>query len=513
LSVDSCLFSPFATCTMSLCRLVLLFGALQCVSGMRIKKAAAAPKTKYIAGVPVYNYGSPVGIKALKAERDWILMLKSDVSKEQLERFCEPSVTTCTPEGNAGVVPFVLLRGTEDDLKQSLEAQSDVISFVEPEFDMHIIPDVPEEADASHTNSVYAATWGLDKVGVSRRTTNGEGVHVYVLDTGVRTTHSQFDGRAIPTLEVTSSTPQECHGSTSCARDVHGHGTHCAGTVGGSTYGVAPKATIHGVKVLSDSGTGSGSWTVAAIDWVVSKGSRPAVVSMSLGAKGNSYSDRVAIDAATRAGVTVVVAAGNENSDACGFSPAYVSSAITVGSTDSRDRRSSFSNYGRCVQIYAPGSSITSASHRSDTQSATMSGTSMACPHVSGAAALLLESKRGMSSTQVLSSMISNARSGAISGLTSSDPNKLLYVGGGGAGPVPGTPTPAPTPAPSTPTCPSVCVSRYPDSVGDCECPMNTWCSTTASFTKDCPYSGGIGGQTGRFFLHTCTTCNCYQSR
>jgi len=395
---------------------------------MRMRKDSGAPKTKHIAGVPVYNYGAK-GVAALKKERDWILMLKPDVSDEQLQSFCEPSSTTCTPEGHAGVVPFVVMHGTEDDLKQSLEAHSDVVSFVEPEFDMHIIPDVPEEADPSSPR-VYAASWGLDKVGVSQSTTKGRGVHVYVLDTGVHTTHSDFAGRAIPTLEVTSSRPQECHGSTSCARDVHGHGTHCAGTVGGSSYGVAPQSTIHGVKVLSDSGSGSGSWSVAAIDWVVSKGSRPAVISMSLGARGNSYSDKVAIDAATKAGVTVVVAAGNSNDDACGYSPAYVSTAITVGSTDSLDRRSSFSNYGRCVQMYAPGSSITSASHRSNTGSATMSGTSMACPHVSGAAALLLESNSGMSSTQVLSSMTSTARSGVISGLTASDPNKLLYVGG-----------------------------------------------------------------------------------
>jgi len=299
---------------------------------------------------------------------------------------------------------------------------------------MKVIPEMPVKTSAS----VSAASWGLDRIGVSQSTTGGQGVHVYVLDTGVRTTHSDFGGRAIPTLEVTSSWPQECEGSTSCARDVHGHGTHCAGTVGGTTYGVAPKSTIHGVKVLSDDGFGEGSWTIGAIDWVMSSGERPAVISMSLGAPGVSQADKVAIDRATSSGITVVVAAGNENANACSFSPAFVPSAITVGSTTSGDSRSWFSNYGRCVDIYAPGSDIISAGHQSNQQSATMSGTSMACPHVSGAAALLLESNPDWKSSQVLSSMLTSAVSGAISDLTSSDPDKLLFVGEGSA------PTPAP---------------------------------------------------------------------
>merc|ERR1719323_2826216 len=168
---------------------------------------------------------------------------------------------------------------------------------------------------------------------------------------------------------------------------------------------------------------------------------------MSLGGPGQSRAYQIAIDKAAEASVTVVVAAGNENSDACGYSPAFVSSAITVGSTTNADRRSSFSNYGRCVQIYAPGSDILSAGHMHDSDSATMSGTSMACPHVSGAAALLLESNPRWSVAQVKDALTRDAKANTISDLTSACPNLLLYVGDGTSNPAP-TPSPPPTPTP-----------------------------------------------------------------
>merc|ERR1711937_606060 len=175
-----------------------------------------------------------------------------------------------------------------------------------------------------------------------------------------------------------------------CARDAQGHGTHCAGTIGGAQYGVAKGATIHAVKVLSDSGSGSFSWFVEALDWVVTKGQRPAVFSASLGGSRNIGFVETAIDRATAAGVVVVVAAGNDNMDACSFSPAHVGSAITVGATRSDDNRAWYSNHGSCLDIFAPGSSITSAGVSSDSASATMSGTSMACPHVAGAVVVVV---------------------------------------------------------------------------------------------------------------------------
>merc|ERR1719343_272677 len=164
---------------------------------------------------------------------------------------------------------------------------------------------------------------------------------------------------------------------------------------------------------------------------------------MSLGGPGTQQAMKESVDTAVNAGVVVVVAGGNSNSDACGFSPAFIPSAITVGSTTNKDTRSSFSNYGKCTNIWAPGSNVVSASHRSDSGSVSLSGTSMACPHVSGAAALVLDAEPSKSSAKVLSELLSTAAIGYITGLKSGDTNALLYVGEGGASPAPPTEPPA----------------------------------------------------------------------
>merc|ERR1712151_169081 len=277
----------------------------------------------------------------------------------------------------------------------------------------------------------------------------GEGVHVYILDTGIRTTHSDFGGRAIPTLDMCGRgscfTKRVCNPrDRSCAEDRHGHGTHCAGTVGGEIYGVAKKVTLHAAKVLSNDGFGSTSAITGAIDWVVRDGPKPAVISMSLGGPGRDQGYRSAIDSATRAGVTVVVASGNDNADACRFSPAFVPSAITVGATDSRDSRAGFSNYGTCVDIMAPGVRIKSAGRRDDFSSATMSGTSMACPHVAGVVALLTAEDRNKSPEEILNQMLAMASNDKLSGLRG-EPNKLLFNGEGHSSP--GEPNPTPSPS------------------------------------------------------------------
>merc|ERR1719410_276036 len=214
---------------------------------------------------------------------------------------------------------------------------------------------------------------------------------------------------------------------------------------------------------------------------------------------------RVAVDTAVNAGVTVVVAGGNNNFDSCRFSPAFVPSAITVGSTTSRDRRSSFSNYGSCTNIWAPGSDVKSASHRSDTGSATFSGTSMACPHVSGGAALVLDADPSKKSSAVLAELLDNAVLNAITDLRSGDTNALLYVGEGGPPP---TPEPVPTPAPP----PSVCdeaTSTGPDSDGDCRCNSGLTCYEAGSQGCTYSYTARYGWTSTRWFLPSCTTCKC----
>jgi len=284
--------------------------------------------------------------------------------------------------------------------------------------------------------------WGLDRIDQRDGPANngfeadaslkdGEGVHVYVFDTGIRATHTDFGGRAIPALESFRKRAVECAPTDSnCADDKHGHGTHCAGTVAGKKYGVAKKAKVYAVKVLSDGGRGSTAGIAKAYDWVIRKANRPAVVSMSLGSHGRSRAHRDGVNKVTESGIIVVVAAGNENTDACEKSPAHVHTALTVGATTIRDHRAAFSNWGPCVDIFAPGKGILSAGHRSDTGAAKFSGTSMACPHVSGAAALILARSPNKTPQQITAELQQSATQGKVQDSKVNSPhNLLLFVG------------------------------------------------------------------------------------
>jgi len=434
-------------CARKLTGMTLLAGAM----GARMKQRGqrAVQNAVFIAGVPVLNYDMAYDGHANLAEmseqemaareQDWVLVMNPTTSEKDIERLCDGY---CIKEGHPdkGGMAYLEVRATEGQLAQLITAAKGAVQFVEPDGEVQMIPEI--EGD------VEAASWGLDRIAAPARAGGGDGVHVYVLDTGVRASHNDFGGRVVPTLDLTKGGLLECNGDANCAGDKQGHGTHCAGTASGASYGVAPRSTVHSVKVLSDQGSGSWSWSYDSLDWLATKGERPAVASMSLGGQGTQNAMKAAVDTAVNAGVTVVVAGGNSNSDACRFSPAFVPSAVTVGSTDSRDRRSSFSNYGSCTNIWAPGSSIVSASHTSDTGSKSLSGTSMACPHVSGAAALILEKNPEYKSAQILENMLKNAATNYITDLKVGDANKLLNVDAAGA------PPPGNVPPPPAGSCP-----------------------------------------------------------
>jgi aqualysin 1 len=274
-------------------------------------------------------------------------------------------------------------------------------------------------------------SWGLDRIDQRNLPLDNSytypntasNVNTYILDTGVRLSHNDFGGRAFTGYDAI--TPG---GS---ANDCNGHGTHVAGTVAGTAYGVAKQASIYSVRVLDCNGSGTLAGVVAGVDWVTANHVKPAVANMSLGASGTHSSLNSAVANSISSGVSYAIAAGNSNADACNFSPAQVSTAITVGATTSTDARASYSNFGTCVNIFAPGSSITSAWHTSNTASNTISGTSMAAPHVAGAAALILSDNPSWSPSQVMNQMISDATTGVVSNPGSGSPNRLLFVGEG----------------------------------------------------------------------------------
>lgn len=270
------------------------------------------------------------------------------------------------------------------------------------------------------------AVWGLDRVDQRslpldnryRYNRSGQGTHIYIIDTGLRTSHSDFRGR----IGNGYTAIRDNRGVNDC----NGHGTHVAGIAGGSTYGAAKGASIHPVRVLDCQGRGAGSDVIAGIDWVTANHQRPAVANMSLGGGPSPALDRAVRDS-VRAGVFYAVAAGNVNTDACGSSPARVDEVLTIGATDRGDRRASFSNTGRCLDLFAPGQEILSTWHTGDRASRQLSGTSMASPHVAGVAALYRAANPGANPAAVNNALLRGATENRLEDVGSGSPNRLLY--------------------------------------------------------------------------------------
>ncbi|MEF0648457.1 S8 family peptidase, partial [Acinetobacter nosocomialis] len=267
--------------------------------------------------------------------------------------------------------------------------------------------------------------WGLDRIDQKALPLNstysysqtGTGTTAYIVDTGILSTHQEFSGRVLNGYTAIS----DGNGTTDC----NGHGTHVAGTVGGTTYGVAKNVKLVPVRILGCDGSGASSNVIAGLDWILKNGSKPAVVNMSLGGAASSSLDS-AVENLYNNGYVMVVAAGNSNTDACTSSPARTSNAITVAATDNTDTRASYSNYGSCVDIFAPGSQINSSWIGSNTATKVLNGTSMATPHVAGVVAELFQSTPTATPQTITSNLLNQATSDVVKN-PSGSPNRLLY--------------------------------------------------------------------------------------
>jgi len=287
---------------------------------------------------------------------------------------------------------------------------------------------VEEDSEIELQSTESNAPWGLSRVDQRNwvypldsnyeYNATGQGVNVYVLDTRIQTLHPDFEGRAIAAFDAfNDSTPVE---------DCNLHGTHVAGTIASHTYGVAKNAMVYSVAVIPCTGTGTSSSVLSGLNWVAGHAVRPAVMNMSF-VSAPSSSIESAVQSLINAGVTSVSAAGNQNDDACNYSPGRLSDVINVGSTDNRDYRSDISNYGRCVDIFAPGVDILSTSNKISDYWGALSGTSTASPHVAGVAALYLETNPSSSPRQVRDAIVANGTNGILSQIGTGSPNVFLY--------------------------------------------------------------------------------------
>jgi serine protease len=372
-----------------------------------------------------------------RAERavpgQYIVVLKQDLVRMGNERNARPDVA-------AVAVDMAATYGLDVQFAYSHALPGFVVQANAKQLDRLLadgrVDFIEEDGYVSINATQTGATWGLDRTDQRDLPLNGNyvydttasNVNAYIVDTGVLSTHAQFSGR----MGTGYTAISDGRGTSDC----NGHGTHVAGTVAGSTHGIAKGARVFPVRVLGCNGSGTNAGVIAGMDWVAANHIKPAVANMSLGGGASTATDN-AVTGMHNAGVVVVVAAGNDNGNACSYSPARAPLAITVGSTTNTDARSSFSNFGTCLDIYAPGSNITSAWYTSTTATNTISGTSMASPHVAGVAALYLANNPTATPAQVATAIINNSTPNKVTGAGTGSPNRLLYsIFGGGTTPV-----------------------------------------------------------------------------
>ena len=367
--------------------------------------------------------GKYIPSNGIPVEDQYIVVLKDEMPSVQarealLQNFAAQHggelIRTYVAALNGGVIRM-------NEAKAKALANHPFIGYIEQDSVIQLI--VP----MGTTTQDPSPSWGLDRIDQQSLPLNsaynynndGTGVNAYVIDTGIRISHSEFNGRATLGYDVIKG--------NSKGGDCNGHGTHVAGTIGGSNYGVAKNVKLIAVRVLNCQGSGTTSGVITGIDWVTKNVSRPAVANMSLGG-GASVSLDTAVSNSINAGISYAVAAGNSSQDACVSSPSRVPSAITVGATDQTDTRPSWSNFGKCLDLFAPGVSIKSAWIGSDTATNTISGTSMATPHVTGVVALKLQGTPSATPGEIADDLINKSTQGAVINAGINSPNRLLFT-------------------------------------------------------------------------------------
>jgi len=401
------------------------------------KVARAAPRPDVPMSMPQ---------KIIGGRENWIIKLPDHWTNAEIralaKMFSSKDVYTGHPTDGGLSVLIVWAEQAEMSAVVSSLSETAGSVYVERDSEIFVVETVLSEKEIENPGYRNAPSWGLDRIDqksmsydgmyLAGDADGGKGVHVYVMDTGVRTSHGQFGGRSVPTIEIVNGKLKQCVSTdTKCASDDHGHGTHVAGTIGGSTTGVAQGSWLHAVKILQNEGKGQLAYFVMALDWILLNAERPAVISACFLSKLRPEDSRIlqdGIDKAISKGITVVVEASNDGGDACLKFPASVTSAITVAASTEKDQRAANSNYGTCVDLFAPGANIKSASKNSDINIAMISGTSMAAAHVAGAAALILGIYNTSSPENVASQIRKMSYHGILTGDLRGSPNLLLGV-------------------------------------------------------------------------------------